>query len=136
MLKSVGVPKETAAGETRVAATPETVGRYQKLGLEVLVEKDAGKSSRITDAEYEEAGATVVTRAEAFAADLVVKVAPPSAEEAVLFKQGGHLTSFLAPLDDPRGVPGLAAGGAVAVSMGLVPRISRAEKMDAVSATS
>ena len=136
MLKSVGVPKETAAGETRVAATPETVGRYQKLGLEVLVEKDAGKSSRITDAEYEEAGATVVTKAEAFAADLVVKVAPPSAEEAVLFKQGGHLISFLAPLDDPQGVARLAARGVVAVSMELVPRISRAQKMDALSAMS
>src|SRR5690625_5910899 len=122
MLKSVGVPKETAAGETRVAATPETVGRYQKLGLEVLVEKDAGKSSRITDAEYEEAGATVVTKAEAFAAALVATVAPPSAEEAALFKQGGHLISFLAPLDDPHAVARPAARGVAAVRLQLVPR--------------
>ena len=136
MLKSVGVPKETVAGETRVAATPETVGRYRKLGLEVYVQKGAGEASQITDAEFEEAGAKLVSREEAFTTDVVVKVAPPTADEAALFRKGGHLISLLEPLDNPEGVSRLAERGVVAISMELVPRISRAQKMDALSAMS
>lgn len=136
MPHSIGVPRETRAGETRVAVVPELVDRYRKLGMEVRVEQGAGSGAHYSDAAYRDAGAAIVTQAEAFAADVVVKVAPPEENEIPLIRPGSVLISFLNPLDEPHVSSRLAARGVTSISMELVPRISRAQKMDALSAMS
>ncbi len=133
---TVGVVKETAAGERRVALVPEVIGRLAKDGIDVIVEAGAGESAFHADASYQEKGAQIVDRAEAYQAGVVVKVQPPSDDEIALLKQGGVLISFLAPLDTPEVAEKLAPQGVTALSMELVPRISRAQKMDALSAMS
>lgn len=134
MATTVGIPKETTPGETRVAAVPEVVGRLKKKGIDVAVESGAGASSFISDAAFVDKGATIVDRAGAFACDIVAKVAPPTDAEVGFMRRGGMLISFLSPLDDPGRCQALASAGVDALSMELVPRISRAQKMDALSA--
>lgn len=136
MPQSIGVPRETHSGETRVAVVPELVERYLKLGMEVKVEQGAGGGAHFTDEDYKAAGAQVVPKEEALAADIVVKVAPPEENEVVLMRKGSTLISFLNPLDEPHVSARLASKGVTAISMELVPRISRAQKMDALSAMS
>ncbi len=136
MAFSVGIPAETAAGERRVALVPDVVARLVKQGAEVAVEAGAGHSAYHPDAEYEEKGARIVDRAAAFGADVVAKVQPPDDEEIGLLKRGGVYVGFLSPLDRPEVSEKLAAQGVTALSMELVPRISRAQKMDALSAMS
>ena len=133
---TVGVPKETAAGEHRVALTPDVVARLAKDQIQVLVEQGAGEKAFHADADYEAEGARVVGREEAFAAQVVAKVQPPSDEEIGLLTSGGVLVGFLSPLDQPETSEKLAAAGVTALSMELVPRITRAQKMDALSAMS
>ena len=130
----VGVPKETAPLERRVALVPEVVARLVKAGAEVLVESGAGALSYIPDAAYEAAGARVGTRAQAHAADVVARVQAPAPEDLALLSGGATVIGFLRPLDDPQGVARLAATGATALAMELVPRTTRAQKMDALSA--
>lgn len=134
MAISVGVPKESVAGERRVAAVPELVQRFQKAGMDILLEKGAGDAACYTDSDFEEKGARIVSRAEALGADIVLKVQPPSAEEIKGLKKGAVLIGFLSPLDQPQVASNLAAAGASAFAMELVPRISRAQTMDALSA--
>lgn len=131
----VFVPKERRPGETRVSATPETVKKYVKLGFEVTVEAGAGEASFFADAQYENAGARVVTEAEApwDGADLVITVGPPDPQRARAMKQGALLVGLLAPHRNPEMVRSLVDGKVSSLAMELIPRISRAQSMDALS---
>ena len=136
MALTIGVPRETAAGERRVAFVPDVIRKLTSSGYDVVVESGAGEASFFGDAEYRDAGAQIGDRSTAFGSDVVVKVAPPSDAEVPLFKKGGVLVGFLNPLDEPQISRSLADQGVTALSMELVPRISRAQKMDALSAMS
>ncbi len=137
----VGVPKEVRRGERRVAATPETVGRLVKLGFEVLVEKDAGAGAAFRDADYVAQGATIGadTRQLWQEVDLVLKVQPPehnpdlNEHEADLLREGGRLISFIFPAKNQELVERLAKRKATVLAIDQVPRITRAQKMDALS---
>lgn len=133
---TVGVPRETASGERRVAIAPDVAKKLVSSGYQVLVEKGAGEAAYFYDGAFEEAGARLVDTDEALSADVVFKVAPPNETEARKMKKGGIYIGFLSPLDDPQVSQALAAQGVTALSMELVPRISRAQKMDALSAMS
>ncbi len=130
----VAVPRETAPGERRVALVPESVQRLATDGFEVVVERGAGEAASFADASYEEAGARVADGAALLdGAGCVVRVAPPSPEEAERLSAGTVLVGFLAPLTDPAGVERLRARGVVAFAMEAIPRITRAQSMDALS---
>ena len=126
----IGVPKETAPGERRVAMVPDVVKRLADKDVEVVVEAGAGEGALIPDALFEEAGASV---GDPWGADVVVKVAPPSAKEVGRLKKGQVLIGFLAPLSAPETTRALAKAGATAFAMEAIPRISRAQSMDALS---
>jgi H+-translocating NAD(P) transhydrogenase subunit alpha len=128
----VGVPKERAAGERRVALVPELAGRLVAGGFEVLVERGAGEAASFLDAAYEEAGARVVDDAYG-EADAVAKVQKPSEEETARLHEGQVLIGFLQPLTDPEGVARLAARGVTGFAMESIPRTTRAQSMDALS---
>ena len=125
----VGVPRETTAGERRVALVPETIGRLGD-GVEVVVEPGAGVAASFTDDAYREAGATM---GDPWAGDVVVKVAAPTAEEAARLHDGQVLIGFLQPLTDRAGIERLASAGVVGLALESVPRITRAQPMDALS---
>jgi len=130
----IGVPKESVAGERRVALVPEIVRKLRAQGHEVVVERGAGAAAMIPDEQFEDAGAALAEDPEAvYGSDVVVKVAPPSSEEIALMKKGGVVVGFLAPLTNAEGVRALAAAGVTAFAMEAVPRISRAQSMDALS---
>jgi len=128
------VPKE-ANGETRVACTPGAVKELVKWGLEVQVEKDAGAAAGFVDEEYAEAGATIVPASATAraAADLVLGVRPPTPETAAELKNGATLICGLQPMLNLPLVKALAQGGVTTFAMDLVPRITRAQKMDVLS---
>jgi NAD(P) transhydrogenase subunit alpha len=126
----IGVPKETAAGERRVALVPEVVRKLTAKDHEVVVEAGAAAGALLPDSEYTEAGATI---GDPWSADVVVKVAPPSREEIAKLGQGATLIGFLEPLTNPDGVQALASAGATGIAMEAIPRISRAQSMDALS---
>ena len=138
----IGIPKEIYPDERRVAATPSSVVRYRKMGLEVQIEAGAGLAAGYSDADYQESGATIVTEAAKVWAtsDIVIKVRPPMAmpttdyDEPLLLKKGGVLVSFLWPAQHKPLLEQLAARQATAFAMDCVPRITRAQKMDALSA--
>jgi NAD(P) transhydrogenase subunit alpha len=127
----IGVPKETADGERRVALVPEVVGKLVEAGHEVLVERGAGGAASFEDAAYEEAGATLIQGA--WDADVVVKVQKPNATEAERLREGSVLIGFLQPLTDREGIERLDERGVVAFAMESIPRITRAQSMDALS---
>jgi NAD(P) transhydrogenase subunit alpha len=130
----IGVPKESVAGERRVALVPEVVRKLTGQGHDVVVERGAGAAAMIPDAQFEDAGATLADDAETvFAADVVVNVAPPTPEEIARLKPGSVVIGFLAPLTNAEGVRALASAGVTAFAMEAVPRISRAQSMDALS---
>ncbi len=133
-----GVPKESLAGERRVALVPGNLAQLKKLGLEVLVEKDAGVSAGFPDAAYVEKGARIAAgAAEVFEkADLVLRVRAVAGEAARDFerlRRGQVLIGFLEPLAAPEGIARLAERGVVAFALELVPRITRAQAMDVLS---
>jgi proton-translocating NAD(P)+ transhydrogenase subunit alpha len=133
----IGVPKETAAGERRVALVPEVVKKLTGQGHTVLVQAGAGEGALIPDAHFEEAGAELTGDAKAvFGADVVVKVSPPSADEVKLLNDHSTLIGFLQPLTNKEGVKALADAGVTAFALESVPRISRAQSMDALSSQS
>jgi proton-translocating NAD(P)+ transhydrogenase subunit alpha len=132
----VGVPKETAERERRVALVPDVVRKLTQKEYEVIVEAGAGQGAMIPDSLFEEAGAKIADSAAVWGADVVVKVAPPSAEEAARLSTDGVLIGFLAPLTAPDTVRALAQSGATAFALEAVPRISRAQSMDALSSQS
>lgn len=129
----LGVPHERAAGESRVALIPESVGRLVKAGVSVTVERGAGLHAGFTDASYEKAGATLGDTAAAFGADLVCKVQKPSPAEAGHMKSGAHLISLLQPSTSAESIAALDARGVTAFALELVPRITRAQSMDVLS---
>jgi NAD(P) transhydrogenase subunit alpha len=128
----IGVPKERAAGERRVALVPELAGRLVASGFEVLVERGAGEAASFPDAAYDEAGTRIVDDVYA-EADVVAKVQGPSEDEVARLSEGQVLVGFLQPLTDPEGVARLAARGVTAFAMESIPRITRAQQMDALS---
>jgi NAD(P) transhydrogenase subunit alpha len=131
----IGAPKESARGEARVALTPESAKQIQKLGHECLVETGAGVAAGFDDEAYREAGVTVVENAEALwnEADIVIKVREPSDQEAERLRQGQTLISFFWPAQNEALLDKCKAQGATVIAMDMVPRISRAQKMDALS---
>jgi H+-translocating NAD(P) transhydrogenase subunit alpha len=127
----IGVPRETAAGERRVALVPEVVGKLVPAGFEVLVQRGAGEAASFPDAAYEEAGARLVD--DWADSEAVVKVQKPSDEEAGRLRDGQVLIGFLQPLTDAEGIERLAQRGVIAFAMESIPRITRAQAMDALS---
>jgi NAD(P) transhydrogenase subunit alpha len=133
----IGVPKETAAGEHRVALVPEVVSKLHAKGLDVVVQAGAGADAMLTDAAFTAAGATVATdAAEVWQSDVVVTIAPPDPEAIRGLGSGSILIGFLAPLTSPQTTRALADAKATAFAMEAIPRISRAQAMDALSSQS
>ena len=128
--QSIGVPAESTAGETRVAATPTTVGRLVALGYDVVVEPGAGESSRFSDTAYEEAGARL---GDPWAAEIVLKVNGPSGEEIGRLRDGATLIALISPALNPELVEELARRPITVLAMDAVPRISRAQSLDVLS---
>jgi H+-translocating NAD(P) transhydrogenase subunit alpha len=126
----VGVARETAPGERRVALVPETAGRLAAAGFDVVVEPGAGDAASFPDSAYAEAGVVI---GDAWRADLLAKVRKPDEQEGARLRNGQLLIGFLDPLADPAGVERLAARGVVAFAMESIPRITRAQPMDALS---
>src|SRR6188768_1818506 len=124
----VGVPKETAAGERRVALVPEIVSKLD--GIDIVVEAGAGEAASFTNESFTQAGATL---GDPWAADLVAKVRKPSDEELGRLRDGQVLIGFLQPLTDKEGIEKLAAKGVTAFAMESIPRTTRAQPMDALS---
>ncbi len=131
----IGTPKEIYPGETRVAMTPASAVELQKLGYECLIEKGAGDASRFSDQDYKDAGVKVVATAAALykAADIVAKVRPPEDIEVKRLRAGQTLISFFYPAQNEKLMNAANKKGAHVIAMDMVPRISRAQKMDALS---
>ena len=130
----IGVPKETLKGETRVAMTPASAKELQKLGYECLIQRGAGTLSRFSDAEYKEAGVKVVTADALYKdADVIAKIRPPSTAEIAKLSKGQTLISFFYPAQNEALMEAANKKGAHVIAMDMVPRISRAQKMDALS---
>jgi NAD(P) transhydrogenase subunit alpha len=131
----LGVARETAAGERRVALVPDALGKLTAAGLQVLVESGAGAAAAIPDAAYESAGATVVTAGQLYAdSDVILRVRKPAESEVALLRPGQVVVGLLQPLLDPALMQALAAAGVTAVSLDAIPRtLSRAQTMDALS---
>jgi NAD(P) transhydrogenase subunit alpha len=126
----VGVPKETAVGERRVALVPEIVAKLAASGVDVVIEPGAGEGASFTDDAFKEAGATLGSPWEA---EVVAKVRMPSDDELVRLNEGQVLIGFLEPLSNPEGIKRLAGRGVTAFAMESIPRITRAQPMDALS---
>src|SRR6476661_6846221 len=126
----VGVPRESGEGERRVALVPKIVEKLTARGVDVVVESGAGVGALIPDALYEESGATI---GDPWDVDVVVKVAPPTSEEIGRLRRGGTLIGFLAPRSAPEIIEALRDAGVNGFAMEAIPRISRAQSMDALS---
>ncbi|PZV15545.1 MAG: Re/Si-specific NAD(P)(+) transhydrogenase subunit alpha [Leptolyngbya sp.] len=138
----IGIPKEIYPGECRVAVTPDSAKRLQKLGFEVWVEANAGNAAHFPDEAYEQANCTVVPEASTIWADsdIVLKVRPPTLDaeasgssEVASVREGGTVISFIYPAQNRELLDALAAQKATVLAMDAIPRISRAQKMDALS---
>jgi NAD(P) transhydrogenase subunit alpha len=131
----VGVAKETAPGERRVALVPEALGRLTAAGLEILVESGAGSGALIPDQAYTDAGATIVSSVELYGqSDVILRVQKPSESEIRIMRAGQAVIGFLSPLIDPKSAEALAKQGVTAISLDAIPRtLSRAQSMDALS---
>jgi H+-translocating NAD(P) transhydrogenase subunit alpha len=133
----IGVPKETAAGEHRVALVPEVVSKLKAKGLDVLVQSGAGSDALLTDSAFADAGAQISADAgEIWGSDVVVTIAPPEPHQIRALGSGSVLIGFLAPLTSPQTTRALADAKATAFAMEAIPRISRAQSMDALSSQS
>jgi NAD(P) transhydrogenase subunit alpha len=131
----LAVPKETSPGETRVAATPESVKKFKGLGLDVVVQTGAGAAARFADADYVAAGASIApdARTALDGADIVLKVRGPKGDETALLKKGAVVAALLAPHSEKDAIAALAGQGVAAFAMEFLPRISRAQAMDVLS---
>lgn len=129
----IGIPKETLPGETRVAATPRTVEQLLKLGYEVLVEEGAGKTAHLEDSAYAAAGATIADREQVWACPILFKVNPPSDAAVDRLQPGTILISFFWPALNPKLLQQLQEKNITVLAMDMVPRMSRAQAMDALS---
>ena len=141
----IGVPKETADGERRVALVPEVVrkllqapaGEDADAGIQIVVERGAGSGALIPDSQYEDAGATMADTAErVYESEVVVKVAPPGSDEIGRLGERSVLIGFLQPLSNGEAIRAIAETGATSFALESVPRISRAQSMDALSSQS
>ena len=128
----IGIPAEIAAGETRVAATPETVKKLKALGHTLKIQSGAGLTASVTDAAYEAAGGEITNASGAFGCDLVLKVRSPSDTECAQMKPGTTLVGMLNPFDAP-GLQKLASAGLTAYALEAAPRTTRAQSMDVLS---
>nr|WP_316641369.1 Re/Si-specific NAD(P)(+) transhydrogenase subunit alpha [uncultured Roseateles sp.] len=128
----IGVPKETAHGETRVAVTPETAKKLKAQGHTLKVASGAGLGASVTDEAYVAAGAEIASQAEALGADLVLKVRSPSEQELTLMKSGANLVGMLNPFDRD-GLQRLATAGLTSFALEAAPRTTRAQSMDVLS---
>ncbi|MGD9588032.1 MAG: Re/Si-specific NAD(P)(+) transhydrogenase subunit alpha [Pyrinomonadaceae bacterium] len=135
-MTKIGIPTEVHPGEKRVAATPQTILKLKKLGFDVAVQAGAGHEINATDAEYQEAGASIVADADELwaSSDVVMKVRPPEDDEIDHLREGGWLVGFLWPGQNRDIVDRLAKKKATVFAMDSVPRITRAQKMDTLSA--
>lgn len=129
----IGVPKERLPNEARVAATPKTVEQLLKLGFSVAIEQQAGLAASFDDSAYQQAGAALVDRQQALQADIVLKVNAPDDEEIALLREGATLIGFIWPAQNPALMEKLAARNINVMAMDAVPRISRAQSLDALS---
>ncbi len=132
----IGVPKETAAGEHRVALVPEVVTKLKAKGLDVVIQGGAGDDALLSDDAFRDAGAEIGDAQAVWSSDIVVTIAPPDAQEIAGLGKGSILIGFLAPLTSPETTRALSAAGATAFAMEAIPRISRAQAMDALSSQS
>lgn len=128
----IGIPRETRDGETRVAATPETVKKYVAAGHAVVLERGAGLAAHYRDEDYEAAGAALGDAAQALGAELVLKVRAPSEQELPAMKRGAVLVGMLDPFDR-EGLQRLADAGLTAFALEAAPRITRAQSLDVLS---
>src|SRR5680860_214791 len=126
----LSVPKETAEGERRVALVPEVAEKLSSQDVEVVLESGAGDSAHLPDPQYEEAG---VSLGDGFSGDVVAKVAPPSSDEIGKLGEGTVLIGFLQPLTNGETARALAQAGVTSFAMEAIPRITRAQSMDALS---
>ncbi len=135
MPQLIGIPKEVFPGEKRVATVPDVIPKLMKLGFKVAVQSGAGEAASISDDAYRAAGATVVPDAASLwtGSDIVFKVRAPTRDEVTLLREGGILVSFIWPAQNPELLQTLAAKKATVLAMDSVPRISRAQKLDALS---
>src|SRR5476649_2359429 len=135
MPQTIGIPKEVFPGEKRVATVPDVVQKLVKLGFVVTVQSGAGEAASIGDDAYRAEGASIVPDADSLwsGSDIVFKVRAPSRDEVTLMREGGTLVSFIAPAQNPELLQELAAKRATVLAMDSVPRISRAQKLDALS---
>lgn len=131
----IGIPRELDAGETRVPVIPDSVKRFTDQGAQVQIEAGMGQSVRIEDSAYEKAGATIVTDRTALLnnADIILRLRKPSLEEVSQLKKGSIHISFLDPFNEHELVDAFAAAGITSISMEMIPRTTRAQKMDALS---
>ncbi|MGI9389688.1 MAG: Re/Si-specific NAD(P)(+) transhydrogenase subunit alpha, partial [Boseongicola sp.] len=130
----IGAPKESASGEARVAMTPASAKDLQKLGHECLIQNGAGAAAGFNDAAYEDAGVKVVSGEAIWNdVDIVAKVQPPTDTEVQNLSDGQTLISFIYPVANEKLLDAAKAQGASVIAMDMVPRISRAQKMDALS---
>ncbi|HFE48163.1 MAG TPA: Re/Si-specific NAD(P)(+) transhydrogenase subunit alpha [Chromatiaceae bacterium] len=132
----LGIPKETLAGEKRVASIPEIAAKLVAQGFEVCVERGAGEASDYHDRDYEAAGATLVDRAAAFGAEVVLKVRKPTLDEVALMAEGAFFVGFIETCGEDEIVAAMHARGVRIFAMERIPRISRAQSMDALSSQS
>ena len=131
----IGIPKESFSGETRVAATPDTVGKLKKLGFDVQVQSKAGALASFDDASFEAAGAKIVNSKQVWGADIIFKLNAPSNSEIELMHEGQVLVSFIRPAQNQELVDKLNEKKVTVLAMDMVPRISRAQSLDALSST-
>ncbi|MEI6874639.1 MAG: NAD(P) transhydrogenase subunit alpha, partial [Spirochaetota bacterium] len=129
----IGVIKERGSGERRVAVLPEIAKKYGGLGAKILLEADAGAGSSCRDIDFPEVEIVATAEALLARADIVLKVAPPSLPEIAAMKRGAVLVSYLQPYQDPERIKALCAAGVESFAVELIPRISRAQSMDALS---
>ncbi|MGB3356987.1 MAG: Re/Si-specific NAD(P)(+) transhydrogenase subunit alpha [Mycobacterium sp.] len=129
----IGIPRESLPGETRVAATPQTVGQLIKLGYDVVVESGAGIASTFTDEAFTEAGADIGTATQVWSADVVFKVNAPSSFEIASLRDGATVIGLISPALKPELVEELSSRRITVLAMDAVPRISRAQSMDVLS---
>ncbi|MCB1789837.1 MAG: Re/Si-specific NAD(P)(+) transhydrogenase subunit alpha [Gammaproteobacteria bacterium] len=132
----LGIPKETVAGESRVATTPDIVKKLAAAGIEVLLERGAGDASHFVDDAFVEAGATLTDRATALGADIVAKVRKPDADQVSLMREGAIYIGYTETCDEDPVISAMHARGITVLSMERIPRISRAQSMDALSSQS
>ncbi|OQM74872.1 Re/Si-specific NAD(P)(+) transhydrogenase subunit alpha [Manganibacter manganicus] len=133
MGQTVFIPRELDVTEGRVAASPDTVKRMAGLGFDIIVEKSAGKASRITDEDFTRAGAAIGKAADAAKADVVLKVRRPTDAELKGYKKGAAVLAIMDPYGNDAAVAALAKAGVTAFAMEFMPRITRAQSMDVLS---